>query len=123
WSALQQLGRGEEAVRAGRKVVAIVNPEVIRQVPFLEGYAPVALMSLVRFSRWSEVLKEPAPPHDFHYATAMWHYARGLAYAETSRPDSAKAEAARLAATADSVPQQAPVGQNPAHSLLAIAGK
>jgi tetratricopeptide (TPR) repeat protein len=123
WSALQQLGRGEETVRAGRKVVEIVNPEVIRQVPFLEGYAPVALMSLVRFSRWTEVLKEPAPPRDFHYATAMWHYARGLAFAETTRPDSAKAESDRLAATADSVPQQAAVGQNPARSLLAIASK
>jgi tetratricopeptide (TPR) repeat protein len=123
WSALQQLGRGEDAIRAGRKVAEIVNPEVIRQVPFLEGYAPVALLSLVRFSRWSEVLKEPAPPADFHYATAMWHFARGLAYAETTRPDSAKTEAARLAATANSVPQQAVVGQNPARSLLAIAGK
>ncbi len=123
WSALQQLGRGEEAIRAGRKVVEIVNPDVIRQVPFLEGYAPVALMSLVRFSRWSEVLKEPAPPRDFHYATAMWHYARGLAYAETNHPDSAKAEAAKLSALSDSVPEQAVVGQNPARTLLAIAGK
>jgi len=123
WAALQQLGRGEETIRAGRKVVEIVNPEVIRQVPFLEGYAPVALMSLVRFSRWSDVLKEPAPPPDFHYATAMWHYARGLAYAESGQPDSAKTEAGRLAALTDSVSEQAAVGQNSARALLAIAAK
>jgi tetratricopeptide (TPR) repeat protein len=123
WSALQQLGRGEETIRAGRKVVEIVNPDVIRQVPFLEGYAPVAILSLVRFNRWNDVLKEPAPPRDFHYANAMWHYARGLAYAETSRPDSAKAEAAKLAALTDSLPQEAVVGQNSARAILAIAGK
>jgi tetratricopeptide (TPR) repeat protein len=123
WSALQQLGRGEETIRAGRKVVEIVNPDVIRQVPFLEGYAPVAILSLVRFSRWADVLKEPAPPRDFHYANAMWHYARGLAYAETSHPDSAKAEATKLTALTDSVPEQAVVGQNSARAILAIAGK
>ena len=123
WAALQQLGRGEETIQAGRKVVEIVNPDVIRQVPFLEGYAPVPLMSLVRFSRWADVLKEPAPPADFHYATAMWHYARGLAFTETGRPDSAKVEAAKLTAGADSVPEQAAVGQNSARALLAIAGK
>jgi tetratricopeptide (TPR) repeat protein len=123
WSALQQLGRAEETIRAGRKVVEIVNPDVIRQVPFLEGYAPVALMSLVRFSRWAEVLKEPPPPADFHYATAMWHYTRGLAYAETGRGDSARTEAARLEAVADTVPEQATVGQNSARKLLEIASK
>ncbi|HEY7637781.1 MAG TPA: hypothetical protein VH763_19705 [Gemmatimonadales bacterium] len=123
WSALQQLGRGEETIRAGRKVVEIVSPDVIRQFPFLEGYAPVPLLSLVRFSRWADVLKEPAPPADFHYATAMWHYARGLAYAETGHPDSAKAEAGKLKTIADSISPQAVVGQNQASAVLAIADK
>ena len=40
--------------------------------------APVApIVALVRFGRWDEVLRHPAPPREWLYTRGVWHYARG----------------------------------------------
>jgi tetratricopeptide (TPR) repeat protein len=122
-SALQQLGRGKEAIAAGRKVAEIVPVDVMRQIPPLEGYGSVAILALARFNRWDEILKEPAPPADLRYTTGIWHYARGLAYAETRRLDSAKAEERTLETIIDSLSPEDPVGQNSKRAVLGVAAK
>ena len=122
-SALQQLGRGKEAIAAGRKIAEIVPVDMMRQIPPLEAYGPVAVLALTRFSRWDEILKEPAPPSDLRYSGGIWHYARGLAYAETRRLDSAKAEGMALNTIIDSLSPEDPVGQNSKRAVLQIAAK
>jgi tetratricopeptide (TPR) repeat protein len=122
-SALQQLGRGKEAIAAGRKIAEIVSVDVMRQIPPLEGYGPTAILALARFSRWDEILKEPPPPRDLRYSSGIWHYTRGLAYAETRRLDSAKAEGKALGTIVDSVSPEDPVGQNSKRTVLQIAAK
>jgi tetratricopeptide (TPR) repeat protein len=122
-SALQQLGRGKEAVAAGRKIAEIVPVDVMRRIPPLEAYGPVAVLALARFSRWDEILKEPAPPADMRYSGGIWHYARGLAYAETRRLDSAKSEGMMLGTIIDSVSPEDPMGQNSKRAVLQIAAK
>ena len=37
--------------------------------------------TLTRFGYWNDVSSQPAPPAEFNYLTAMWHYARGIALA------------------------------------------
>ena len=73
----------------------------MRQVPSFEGYSPTLLYTLVRFSRWDDILKQPAPPTDLRYATGAWHYARALAYTAQGKPDSAAVERDSLVAIAD----------------------
>jgi hypothetical protein len=102
WEALNMLGRSEEALSTARTIAGKVPPDVVRMIPPFEYYSPVVLFTLARFSRWDEVLKEPAPPADLRYTTGIWHYARGLAFAAKGALDSAAAERASVAAIAAS---------------------
>ena len=49
--------------------------------------------ALVRFARWDEILKQTPPPDaDLPYPQAVWHFARGTAFARTGRLDDARRE-------------------------------
>jgi hypothetical protein len=54
--------------------------------------------ALVRFGRWEEMLDEPAPGEELPFATALWHYARGVALANLGRVDKAREELAAVEA-------------------------
>jgi tetratricopeptide (TPR) repeat protein len=121
WYALNMLGRSEAALDAARKIAEKVPFEVMRQVPPFEGYAPTLLYTLVRFSRWDDILKQPAPPKDLGFATASWRYARGLAYTGQGKLDSAAVERDSLQTLTSAMPAARPVGQNSAKAVLELA--
>ena len=72
--------------------------EMLTELPFLEYFLPMPLFGLVQFGRWEELLAEPAPPSERVYWTAMWRYARGLAYLAQGNDTAAKAEVQALTA-------------------------
>jgi tetratricopeptide (TPR) repeat protein len=121
WYALNMLGRSGAALDAAKNIVEKVPAEVMRQVPSFEGYAPTLLFTLARFSRWDDVLKQPAPPKDLRYATAAWHYVRSLAYTAQGNLDSAATERDSLVAIAEAMPDERMVHQNQAKAVLAVA--
>ena len=121
WYALNMLGRGDDALKAARGVVKNVPVEVVRQAPPLEYFSPTVLYTLARFSRWDDILKEPAPPKDLRYTTGAWRYVRGLAYTGKGMLDSAAVERGMLVDTAKEIPADAAANLNSVQSLLAIA--
>jgi tetratricopeptide (TPR) repeat protein len=121
WYALQMLGRSEAALDAARNIVQKVPADVMRQVPPFEGYAPTFLYTLARFSRWDDILKQPAPPSDLRYATAAWHYVRALAHTAEGKPDSAAVERDSLVVITLAMPADKIVGQNSAKAVLQVA--
>jgi len=121
WYALNMLGRGDDALEAARGVVKNVPVEVVRQAPPLEYFSPTVLYTLARFSRWDEILTQPAPAKDMRYTTGIWHYTRGLAYTGKDQLDSAAIELSKLIATAKEIPADAAANLNSVQSLLAIA--
>jgi tetratricopeptide (TPR) repeat protein len=122
WAAATMDGRSSEAVTAARQVATNVPPGMAREMPMVEYFMPTPYFALVRFGRWEEILAEPAPPDDLLYDTAMWHYARGLAYAATNRFDQALQEESTLKALAAQIPTDRIVGDNqPADMLLRLA--
>jgi tetratricopeptide (TPR) repeat protein len=121
WYALNMLGRSEEAIRAARSIGEKVPPAVVKQVPALEYFSPTLLYTLARFSKWDEILRQPAPAQHLRYTTGIWHYARGLAYTAKDQPDSAAAERDKLVATAEATPADQTMNLNSAGGLLAIA--
>ncbi|HET6777682.1 MAG TPA: hypothetical protein VFH26_02220 [Gemmatimonadales bacterium] len=121
WYALNMLGRSDDALKAARGVVNNVPVEVVRQAPPLEYFSPTVLYTLARFSRWDEILREPAPAKELRYTTAVWHYVRGLAYTGKSNLDSAAIERGKLLAIATEIPADAAANLNSVQSLLAIA--
>lgn len=124
WAAASMEGRSAAAIRAGRQVAGQVTPEMVKEMPMVEYYAPTALFALARFGKWDDILQEPAPPADFAYTAALWHYARGLALAATNRLDDARAEQPALAAAAAAMPPDRIVGDNtPAAKVLHLASE
>jgi tetratricopeptide (TPR) repeat protein len=69
--------------------------------------APIApLVTLARFGRWDEVLRQPAPPKDWLYSTGVWHYARGLAFNAKGQAAEARGELNALEAGVQAMPPE-----------------
>ena len=67
-----------------------------RSTGILQHYYVLPLFALVRFGRWREILEDTLPPDvDEPYPRAIWHYARGTAYARTGRIAEARREQER----------------------------
>ncbi len=55
------------------------------------------LFARVRFGQWPQILRDTLPPDSSEpYPRAIWHYARGTAFAKTGRLAEARNELARL---------------------------
>ena len=121
WEALNMLGRSDDALEAARTITEKVPADVVRAIPPFEYFSPVVLLTLARFSRWDEALKEPAPPGDLRYTLGVWHYVRGLARAAKGDLGAAAAERDSVAALAAAIPPEQPANLNSARSLLQIA--
>jgi tetratricopeptide (TPR) repeat protein len=119
--ALTMQGRSEEAIKAARDLIGAVRLDVIRAAPNMESFLPTPLFALARFGRWEEILLEPAPAPDLNYTTALWHYARGLAFTAKRQADQANGERRQLEANAKMEPADRIVGNNTAKTVLDIA--
>lgn len=123
WAAMFQ-GRSQAALDAGRHIGHGLEPEMLAG-PLSETLQHLLIQPvyvLVRFGRWDEILREAPPHRDYGFATAIWHYARGMAYANTKQLRGARRELAevRQAATGSSM-QDKFVGFAPAPAVLGIA--
>lgn len=98
WFASSMEGRSEVSIAAARKLVTKTPKAMIEVVPRLERYFTMPYFSLIRFGKWDAVLKEPKPAEDLIYATTMWHYARGMAFAHKGKIKKAKKELKIVAA-------------------------
>lgn len=96
WFSSAMEGRSAVSIEAARKLARNIPIEQIPQLPFLEFFLPMPLFGLVQFGKWDEILAEPAPPGELIYWTAIWHYARGLAYLAQGDFAAAKGEGAAL---------------------------
>jgi len=119
WAAASMDGRSAEAIQAARDVASKAPPEMVRQMPMVEYFMPTPYFALVRFGHWQEILAEPPPPDDLHYNAAMWHYARGVAYAATGQFADAERERAALIAESQALPADRIIGDNQSAASLA----
>ena len=107
--AATMAGRSAQAIEAAKGLLAKADLQVARQVPMVQSFVPFLDLTLVTFGRWEEVLKQPLPPADLPYASAMAHYARGVALAASGKWSGAEAELVEVkhlaaAATANDKP-------------------
>ncbi|MBV8202931.1 MAG: hypothetical protein JOZ15_20125 [Acidobacteria bacterium] len=121
WSTALMEGRGTEALQQAREAVAMLPPEALRAMPGFDGGLELPIWTLVRLGRSADALREPPPPADFAYATAAWHAARGIAFAQSGKPAAAGPERDAVAAALRTIPADAPQGFNTARTLLAVA--
>jgi tetratricopeptide (TPR) repeat protein len=84
-------GHYATAKEAADKLAEQVGPHV-RGMPQLESFLSVQPAVLVRFGRWDDILKLPAPIVNLKIANSMWHFARGVALAATGKIAAAEME-------------------------------
>ena len=118
WCAMYQ-GRYEDTVEA-YDILFEDLPEAMWRAP---SYRASKFHGLVRFGRWEDILATPPPPEaDLHYVRAMWHYARGIAFANTHRVDEARREAEAFELEAAQVgPDETLFFDTPVTMVLAVA--
>jgi hypothetical protein len=134
WSA-QFLGRSDDAMQAARKIRDQI-PEFIgvedqqpQAVPgdawkLFETFMSQPLFTLARFGMWDEILAEPQPVRPARLMNGIWHYARGLAFANRGGIAAARHELRLLLnILAEPGIHEYPAGINGAGSLLDIAAE
>ena len=121
WEAAAMEGRSVEAIAAARAAVAHTPMEMLQMMPGFDLVLSYPSAALARFGKWDAVLHEPVPPGGFAYATAMWHFARGLADARTGALADAQAELDSVDATLAATPPEAIEDLSSAKQLLTVA--
>lgn len=122
WYTASLEGRSGIAIPTARKLADQVPVDLIDDVPLIEQFLAVPQYGLIRFGRWDAVLAEPKPAPKLKFATAMWHAARGIAYAAKGDLENAHAEQRLFAGSASWFGADAFATYGyPAHELLTIA--
>ena len=117
-------GRKRDAIKTARDLKDAVPAEVVKAMPMGEIMWPKPYFAMARFGAWDEILAEPAPPAEYAYTSAMWHYARGLAFAAKGKVDEASAEQKALDENASKVTADLMVGpNNKAPAILKLASQ
>jgi tetratricopeptide (TPR) repeat protein len=87
--------RGEEskATHAINRMTAALSEGYIRKhCNLIDAYFAMPYEVMLRFGKWERMLAEPPPREYLPIAVAMWHYARGIAYAARNELREAKQE-------------------------------
>jgi tetratricopeptide (TPR) repeat protein len=121
WAAALMAGRGDESVAAARDMLKLVPAEMWKQMPEVSFSIAAPALSLVRFGRWDEVLKEAAPPAELPMPTILHHYARGRALAALGKYDDADAEVAAIQKIVATLPKSAVAGFTPGAEYASAA--
>ncbi|WP_194774518.1 tetratricopeptide repeat protein [Pararhodonellum marinum] len=87
-------GRGSRSIEAAFKTESILDKKYFHEDDFetVLHYATIPMHVLVKFEQWEKILTSPQPDDDLPYPKAIWHYARGMAYANLNRSEEAKKE-------------------------------
>jgi tetratricopeptide (TPR) repeat protein len=94
-------GRSEMAIESARATAERTPPEAAKGSFLGEPLVVYPHLTLAAFGRWNEVLREPAPPSELQIATALYHYARGLAFSATKQWSEAEASLGRVTESAE----------------------
>ena len=118
------LGRPSDAFEGAQALVETLPEPVVRYLPELfEAFVPMRLHVLIRFGRWSCILKEPFPEDAdlYSFSTALLHYARTVALANLGRLAEAEESAALFAQARDAVQPERMMFNNPCSDVLKVA--
>ncbi len=121
WACMMQ-GRSGAALQAAREMIAGIPADYVREnAAVVDPFMAIEIEVLMRFGKWDDILKQPAPPVYLPITRALRHFARGAALAARGDVAGARREARELQAAIDKVPKDAVQGNNRAHDCLAVA--
>jgi tetratricopeptide (TPR) repeat protein len=92
-------GRRARALEAAMTTHEKSHPDMWRDPAMggmMQHFGLTPIYTMVRFAMWEDILAEPVPADDLPFMRAIFHMARGLAYASTSQVAEAEKELAAL---------------------------
>ena len=91
-------GRGARSIEAAYKTASLVDKKYYHEPGYemVQHYLTIPSHILVKFGQWEKILTLPKPTDDLIYPTAIWHYARGMAYVNLDKIEQAKEELMKL---------------------------
>jgi len=121
WASLAMEGRNVEAMKAARDLTATITEEEARKERGKELYLSTPIFSMIRFSRWEELLREPPPPKGLRLMEGMWRLGRGLALVATGRLPGAEGEHVVLAGLTKQIRRDRTTEEKTERAMLKIA--
>lgn len=102
---------------------ALLRVESPPMADWLEGFLSVRVHILIRFGRWQDIIDLPLPadPKLYCATTAMYHYGKVVALANTGRMKEADETRTLFLEALDAVPTSRTVFNNTCRDILAIA--
>src|SRR5262245_50611632 len=119
-SAAMMSGQFAKAAEAADLLVANVLPAV-DQMAMIEPFGAKKLYVLLRFARWDDVLKLPAPNPKHALLTMLSHFGRGIAHAARGDAADAKREWEAYKEAQRAVPPDFDWGYNQARNLFVVS--
>jgi tetratricopeptide (TPR) repeat protein len=116
-------GRYADAKKAADDLSAHVGPHV-KDMPMLEFFLPTPMLVQVRFQKWNEILELPQPEQKpkQNIVNALWHFARGSAYAGLGRSKDLEIAHDDFRKVLTDIPRDQPFGdRNTAVRVLTVA--
>lgn len=122
------LGQLGPALAAADKIRVIMTEDILtmkdrpKLMMMTEAYYAMRMHVLVRFGRWREIIAEkpPGDPSTYCVTWAMYHYARGIAYATLQDHAAADRERVLFRAAVERLPPERRFLSNPARNTLAV---
>lgn len=78
--AVIALEQPDTALRHSQQLIERIPQIAYSWAPGIEELRTLPSQILVHFHRWDRILAQPRPPQNFPLQTALWHWARGLAW-------------------------------------------
>jgi len=119
--ARSQQGRYEDAKQAAEEMVRNIGDADLG-MQMLEGFHLYPLMIDLRFHRWDEILRAPAPRTERKLCLAFWQYARAMALSGQGKLKEAEEERMKFESLRKSIPAESQyLLNNKSSDLLALA--
>lgn len=118
------LGQPKPALEAAEELIETLPEETLAPMAdWFEAFIPMKQHVLIRFGRWQDILAQPLPEDQQLYCvtTAMMHYARTVALANSGDIAGAEAERKRFYMARDRVPETRMLFNNTCRDILQVA--
>jgi tetratricopeptide (TPR) repeat protein len=92
WFGAMFDGQQAVAIDSAKKVAGKIDDNTLTSLPLTAAFRVVPYWTYLRFGRWEDILREPAPPVSNPFLTGAWRYARGQAFVATNRLAEAERE-------------------------------
>ena len=91
-------GRGARSIEAAYKTASLVDKKYFHEPGYemVQHFLTIPNHVLIKFGQWEKILALPKPTDDLVYPTAIWHYARGMAYVNLDKIEQANEELNKL---------------------------